>query len=67
MKVHCVGFLQDEVTTIPYELCFQMMLYMLFNNSLAPCIPRLARNSWKLGNASGCQVGGDIKGLIRGT
>lgn len=44
-----------------------MLLYMLFHNSLVPCILRLARNSWKSGNASGCAAGGGNKGLSGGT
>lgn len=39
---------------------------MLSNNSLAPCIPRLACSSWKLGNASGHEANGGTGGLIIG-
>lgn len=43
------------------------MLYMLFNNSLEPCISKLAYNSWKPDNDSGCAASnGGIRGLIRG-
>lgn len=33
------------------------------NNSLVPCISRLARNCWKPGNISGCEIGGGTRGL----
>lgn len=57
---------RSNLSSIAYEFCFRTMLYMLFSSLFAPCIPRLARNSWKLDNALGCQAWGGNKGIIRG-
>lgn len=51
-----------NLSSIAFKLCYQTMLYMLFNNSLVPCNPRLARSSWKLGKAIGCETEGSIRG-----
>lgn len=58
---------QSNLSYISCKFCCRMLMYMLFKNSFACCILRLARNSWKPGNASGCEIGGGISGLIRVT
>lgn len=57
---------QRKLSSIAYKLHCRMILYMLFSNSLAPFISRLAHNNWKPCNVSSCKAGGDIKGLIWG-
>lgn len=57
---------RSNLTSIAYEFCCRMMLYM-FKKSLAPCVLRLACNNLKPSNASGRVSSADIKGLSWGT
>lgn len=57
---------KSNLSSIAFELCCQTMLSMLFNNSLMPCIQRLAFNNWKVGNVLGREASGGTRGQSRG-
>lgn len=51
---------QRNLSYISWEFCCQTILYMFFSNSLAPCILKVAHNSWKPRKASSFEPGSAI-------